>query len=155
MRLVGVELVRVSLPLLAPWVTEAGEFSQRDSMLVRVIAHALNPQGEHVEVEGWGECGALPGPTYTSEYTAGAAEVALRYTSAVVEHCESLGTLPYRGTPRDDIRPGLRTIPYKRRTVIAYTVDAGQVSVIGVFHGGQDYESELQPDSDPDSSSPQ
>ncbi|HTW10222.1 MAG TPA: o-succinylbenzoate synthase [Acidimicrobiales bacterium] len=79
MRLVGVELVRVSLPLLAPWVTEAGEFSQRDSMLVRVIAHALNPQGEHVEVEGWGECGALPGPTYTSEYTAGAVEVTARH----------------------------------------------------------------------------
>ncbi len=82
------------------------------------------------------------------------AEIALRYTSAVVEHCESLATLPHRGTPRDDIRPGLRTTPYKRRTVIAYTVDAGQVSVIGVFHGGRDYESELQPDSDPDSASP-
>jgi toxin ParE1/3/4 len=82
------------------------------------------------------------------------AEVALRYTSAVVEHCESLGTLPDRGTPRDDIRSGLRTTPYRRRTVIAYTVEADQVSVIGVFHGGQDYEAELQPDSDPDSSIP-
>jgi plasmid stabilization system protein ParE len=82
-------------------------------------------------------------------------EIALRHTNAVVEHCESLGTLPHRGTPRDDIRPGLRTTPYRRRTVIAYTVESDQVSVIGVFHGGQDYESELQPDSDPDNSSPQ
>jgi plasmid stabilization system protein ParE len=77
------------------------------------------------------------------------AEIALRYTSAVVEHCESLGTLPHRGTPRDDIRPGLRTTPFRRRTVIAYAVDADQVSVIGVFHGGRNYEAELQPDTDP------
>jgi toxin ParE1/3/4 len=76
------------------------------------------------------------------------AEIALRYTSAVVERCESLGMLPHRGTPRDDIRPGLRMTTYKRRTVIAYSVEADQVSVIGVFHGGQDYESELQPESD-------
>lgn len=81
------------------------------------------------------------------------AEVALRYTSAVVERCESLGTLPHRGTPRDDIRPGLRTVPYRRRTVIAYAVDADQVSIIGVFHGGRDYEAELQPESDTDNPS--
>lgn len=81
------------------------------------------------------------------------AEIALRYTSAIVERCESLGMLPQRGTPRDDIRPGLRTTTYKRRTVIAYSVEADWVSVIGVFHGGRDYESELQPESDDDSSS--
>lgn len=79
------------------------------------------------------------------------AEIALRYTDAVVEHCESLGTLPHRGTPRDDIRPGLRTTPYKRRTVIAYAVDTDRVSIIGVFHGGEDYESALWSDSDPES----
>lgn len=79
------------------------------------------------------------------------AEIALRYTNAVVEHCESLGTLPHRGTPRDDVRPGLRTTPYKRRTVISYTVEADRVWIIGVFHGGEDYESALQPDSDPES----
>jgi toxin ParE1/3/4 len=79
------------------------------------------------------------------------AEIALRYTDAVVEHCESLGTLPHRGTPRDDIRPGLRTRPFRRRTVIAYTVETDRVSIIGVFHGGEDYESALEPDSDPES----
>lgn len=79
------------------------------------------------------------------------AEIAFRYTNAVVEHCESLGTLPHRGTPRDDIRAGLRTTPYKRRTVIAYTVETDRVSIIGIFHGGEDYESALEPDSDPHS----
>jgi plasmid stabilization system protein ParE len=37
------------------------------------------------------------------------ADVALRYTTAVVEYCEGLATFPLRWTPRDDIRPGLRT----------------------------------------------
>jgi toxin ParE1/3/4 len=72
--------------------------------------------------------------------------VALNYTSAVVEYCEGLATFPMRGTPRDDVRPGLRTTAYKRRTEIAYTVDEGRVSIIGVFHGGRDYETALQTD---------
>ena len=74
------------------------------------------------------------------------ADVALRYTSAVVEYCEGLATFPLRGTPRDDIRPGLRTTSYKRRTEIAYTAEDEKVSIIGVFHGGRDYEAELQPE---------
>ena len=32
-----------------------------------------------MEVEGWGECTALPEPTYSSEYTTGAVEVSERY----------------------------------------------------------------------------
>ena len=79
------------------------------------------------------------------------AEIAFRYTDAVVEFCEGLETLPHRGTPRDDIRPGLRTTPYKRRTTVAYAVDAEQVPIIGVFHGGRDFESILREDLDPGS----
>jgi toxin ParE1/3/4 len=78
------------------------------------------------------------------------AEVALRYTSAVVAYCEGLATFPQRGTPRDDIRPGLRTTSYKRRTEIAYTVEDGKVSIIGVFHGGRNYETALQPPEEPE-----
>jgi toxin ParE1/3/4 len=74
------------------------------------------------------------------------ADVALRYTNAVVEYCEGLATFPLRGTPRDDIRPGLRTTSYRRRTEIAYTVEDEKVSIIGVFHGGRDYETALQPE---------
>jgi plasmid stabilization system protein ParE len=49
---------------------------------------------------------------------------------------------------RDDLRPGLRITNYKKRAVIAFYVDAEQVSVIGVFYGGQDYETILQDDSE-------
>ena len=49
-----------------------------------------------------------------------------------------------RGMRRDDIRPGLRITNYKKRAVIAFAVDAEVVSVIGVYYGGQDYESVLR-----------
>ena len=68
----------------------------------------------------------------------------LAYTAAVVEYCLGLETFPERGTPRNDIRPGLRTTSYKRRTEIAYAVEDDRVEIIGIFHGGKDYERALQ-----------
>lgn len=49
---------------------------------------------------------------------------------------------------RDDIRPDLRITHYKKRTVIAFAVVAEQVSIIGMFYGGQDYETILQDDTE-------
>ncbi|WP_349237740.1 hypothetical protein [Novosphingobium sp. SG707] len=56
-----------------------------------------------------------------------------------MEHCEGLAAFQHRGTPRDDIRPGLHTIPFRRRVIIAYAVDAHQVAILGVYYGGQDF----------------
>lgn len=83
-------------------------------------------------------------------YIAAAAspDIAARYTEAIVSYCESLRTFPHRGTMRDDVRPGLRITNYRKRAVIAFDVDAEQVSIIGVFYGGQDYETILQDDSE-------
>lgn len=83
-------------------------------------------------------------------YIAAAAspEIAERYTSAIVTHCECLQTFPHRGTRRDDIRPGLCITNYKKRTVIAFDVNAELVSILGVFYGGQDYETSLLSDLD-------
>lgn len=75
-------------------------------------------------------------------------DIAARYTEAIVSYCESLCTFPNRGTMRDDVRPGLRITNYKKRAVIAFDVDAEKVSIIGVFYGGQDYETVLQDDSE-------
>lgn len=75
-------------------------------------------------------------------------EIALRYTSAIVVHCESLRDFPHRVIRRDDIRPGLHITNYKGRAVIAFTVDAERVSIIGVFYGGRDYETILHSDVD-------
>jgi len=73
-------------------------------------------------------------------------EIAAQYTEAIVSHCESLSAFPHRGLTRDDVRPGLRITNYKKRAVIAFDVTEEQVSILGVFYGGQDYESVLQDD---------
>lgn len=59
----AVELRRIALPLVRPFVTAHGTERERDVVLVRVDVDG---------VEGWGECAALAAPTYTSEWTAGA-----------------------------------------------------------------------------------
>ncbi|MFL5253605.1 MAG: type II toxin-antitoxin system RelE/ParE family toxin [Rhodopila sp.] len=79
-------------------------------------------------------------------YIANAASpgIAARYTDRIACYCESFRTAPHRGRKRDDIRPGLRITNYRRRTVIAFKVDGDQVAILGVFHGGRDYETLLQ-----------
>lgn len=79
-------------------------------------------------------------------YIASAAspEIAAHFTDNIVAYCESLRTFPFRGTKRDDIRHGLRTLTYRKRVVIAFDIDANQVTIIGVFYAGQDYASALQ-----------
>ncbi len=44
----------------------------------------------------------------------------------------------------------MRITHYKKRAVIAFDVDTERVAIIGVFYGGQDYESILQETFDDD-----
>lgn len=74
----------------------------------------------------------------------GAPDVAARYTEAIVVYCEGLSIFPLRGRLRDDVRPGLRVTSFKRRVVIAYMVEDTIISIIGVFYGGQDFESAIE-----------
>jgi len=70
--------------------------------------------------------------------------VAKRYVGEILNFCESLGMFaPERGNRRDDLRPGLRVTNYKGRVVIAFSVEPDSVAIIGVFTGGQDYETAL------------
>lgn len=79
------------------------------------------------------------------QYIAEAASstVAAGYIDAIVSYCESLQSFPNRGAQRDDIRPGLRITNYRGRTVIAFAVEEDQPTILGVFYGGQDYETAL------------
>ena len=85
---------------------------------------------------------------YQSIAVAASPAIAMRYTDAIVSYCESLSIFPHRGTVRDDVRMGLRVTHHKKRAVIAFAVEADWVYIIGVFYGGQDYESRLSDDSD-------
>jgi plasmid stabilization system protein ParE len=76
--------------------------------------------------------------------SASSTNIADRFAEAIVRFCESLSTFPERGNKRDEVRPGLRVTHYRKRVVIAFVVDADLVSILGVFYGGQDYETILQ-----------
>jgi len=69
--------------------------------------------------------------------------IAERFTAAIVDHCEGFETFPHRGAQRDDLRPGLRTVGFRRRVTIAFVAEQATVVIIGVFYGGQDYEAVL------------
>jgi plasmid stabilization system protein ParE len=71
-------------------------------------------------------------PDVFSDYLAIAAHIerwtddralADRTVDAIRDFIKSLKTVPHRGTKRDDLRPGLRIIPFKRRTAIAVEID--------------------------------
>ena len=65
-------------------------------------------------------------------------ETAFAYTSRLQAACERLIEFPRRGTPRDDLAPGIRTISFERRDIIAYLVEPGHVLIVGIFHHGRD-----------------
>ncbi len=60
------------------------------------------------------------------------------YIQRIVDFCKDLETFPQRGTRRDDILPGLRTIGFERRVTIAFMVTQEAVLIEGVFYGGRD-----------------
>jgi o-succinylbenzoate synthase len=70
MKLTGVELRRVRMPLVAPFRTSFGTQTERELLLLRVVTD---------EAEGWGECVAMADPLYSSEYLDGAADVLVRF----------------------------------------------------------------------------
>jgi plasmid stabilization system protein ParE len=70
--------------------------------------------------------------------------VAARYVDSIVDFCENLQTFPHRGTRRDDLRPGLRTLGFRRRVTILFEVTDDTVNILGIYYGGQDYEAALR-----------
>lgn len=64
-------------------------------------------------------------------------DTAFDYTSAIEAHAAALAAYPNRGTPRDDIARGVRTLNFRGRTVIAYRVGEA-VEVLRIFHAGQE-----------------
>ncbi len=77
-------------------------------------------------------------------------DIAARYTGAIIDFCESLRTFPLRGTGRDDIRPGLRVVSYRKRVAIAFDIDSERVNILGIFYGGRDYEAALREENEED-----
>lgn len=66
--------------------------------------------------------------------------VADRFLDRLIGRCERIGDAPHGGRPRDDLEPGLRTVPFEHSAVIAYRIEADRVLITNVFYGGRDYE---------------
>lgn len=72
-----VEVRRLRLPMVAPFVTSAGTLDHREVLLLHVSLDG---------VEGWGECAALPEPTYDGEYLDGVLDVLRRFVVPALWH---------------------------------------------------------------------
>jgi O-succinylbenzoate synthase len=70
MRLTGIELRRVAMPLRTPFRTSFGTEHHRDVLLVRAEGDVAG-----TPTAGWGECVAMAEPRYSAEYVDGAEHV--------------------------------------------------------------------------------
>jgi toxin ParE1/3/4 len=77
-------------------------------------------------------------------------EIAGAYIARIEAACMQLATFPERGTQRDDLAPGIRTIGFERRATIAFRVDESSVRIVRVFYGGRDF-ADIPPDDAADS----
>ncbi len=64
----------------------------------------------------------------------------------VLGYIDGLDTAPKRGVARDDVRPGLRTMTWRRTVTLIFVVDdgAGAVIVIGALYRGRDVDAALR-----------
>src|SRR5262249_33789075 len=88
MRLEGVELRRIAMPLVSPFRTSFGTQLTKDALLLRVVTS---------EGEGWGECVSMPEPLYAAEYLEASLDVMRRFLIPTLFRVEDLhadGVLP-------------------------------------------------------------
>lgn len=62
------------------------------------------------------------------------------YIDRLMARCGDLGEAPGAGRRRDDLRPGLRTVVFEHRILIAYRVNEDHVEILNIFSHGRDYE---------------
>jgi toxin ParE1/3/4 len=70
------------------------------------------------------------------------AEIAIRFVETIEDYCHGFSTMPERGIRRDDLRPRLRTVGFRRRATILFEVDrkARRVAIHGIYYGGRSLE---------------
>jgi toxin ParE1/3/4 len=68
--------------------------------------------------------------------------IARNFVDRIESYVLGFADLPERGTKRDDLRPGLRTVGWRRRATILFEVDRGRRRVIihGVYYAGRNFD---------------
>ncbi|MNE03017.1 Plasmid stabilization system protein [compost metagenome] len=70
-------------------------------------------------------------------------DTALGYIDRLERYIRGFDYASERGTLRNDVREGLRTVGFERRVTIAFNVTAQEVIVLGLFYGGQNWQEAL------------
>ena len=70
----------------------------------------------------------------------GLGETAKAYLRRIRLRCNRIGHVPFGGTRRDDLGPGIRMTVFERRVVILYRVADDTVWITNIFSGGRDYD---------------
>lgn len=66
-------------------------------------------------------------------------DTAHRFVGRLEAYCLGMANTPERGTRRDDLRAGLRTVGFRRRATILFQLDheARKVAILGIYYGGR------------------
>ena len=70
------------------------------------------------------------------------AETAARFVRRLEDHCTLLSNRPLMGRPRDEIRPGLRSVRYGRYAIFYRAIEGG-VEIARVIHSARDLDTAL------------
>lgn len=65
-------------------------------------------------------------------------ETATAYGDRILDACDALGNFPRRGSDRDDLIPGARTVSFERSATIVYVVQDDIVEVARILRKGRD-----------------
>ena len=68
---------------------------------------------------------------------------AAHYVASIEEYCMRLADFSERGTRRDDLGSGIRTLGFRRRVAIAFVVLDDRVEIARILYGGRDLDREL------------
>ena len=65
---------------------------------------------------------------------------AASYVGRIEAACMTLASSPERGTRRDDVLPGLRTLGFEHRVTLAFRILDDQVEIMAVAYGGREFD---------------
>ncbi|MCJ2143631.1 type II toxin-antitoxin system RelE/ParE family toxin [Methylobacterium sp. E-066] len=69
--------------------------------------------------------------------------IASGFERSIRDFCQRLEYGAERGTLRNELRPGLRTVGFGRRVTIAFMVEDHRVVILRIFYGGRDWEADF------------
>lgn len=75
----------------------------------------------------------------------GGAERTDAYDRRIRAACRKLADYPRRGTPRELLGPGLRSITFERRATVYYRVTEPVVEIVRILRRGLDSDREFRP----------